>query len=85
MTWKDYNYGWKDDFNPEHLESIEWWLSSRWDVICDHCRNLRIARTWIPEEVQAFERLRKNDWPSGLEGGVDTDKGTIMIGFSYGD
>jgi len=86
MTWKDYNYGWKDDFDPEHLESIEWWLSSRWDVVCDHPHRLRVARTWIPEEVDAFEKLREIDsHPAILEGGVDTDQGVIWIGFNYGD
>ena len=88
VVWKDWDhrwYGWENEFDPQDVESIEWWLYSRWNVSCDHCKNLRIARSWIPEEVDAFERLRKNDWPSGLEGGVDTDKGPIMIGFSYGD
>ena len=86
MVWKDYNYGWREDFDPAHLDKIEWWLATRWETgDYEHCHGIRIARTGIPEEVEKFEKERGyNHGPAMQEGGVDTDLGTIWIGFNYG-
>lgn len=86
MVWKDYNYGWRDDFDPAHLDKIEWWLANRWEVgDYYNCHGLRVARTWIPEEVEAFEAGREERTHGATqEGGIPTDLGTIWIGFNYG-
>lgn len=47
--------------------------------------NLRIARSWIDEEIKEYERKRDNGCCGCFEGGVTSGCGrTIRIGFNYG-
>ena len=50
----------------------------------DYSDNLCIARSWVPEDVDALEQSRARGCCGRQEGGVDSPRGTIYIGYNYG-
>ena len=65
----------------EILRVGEFLLDTYYEADC--ADNLRIARSWMPEEMTAFECKRERGCCDSHEGGIVGGQGTVYIGYNY--